>query len=199
MRSSFLAFWAIARPYWTSPERLLSGLLLAVVVALNLGAVYVMVLINDWNALFYNALQNYDLADFWWLLVRFCVLATIYIIAAVYRVYLRQMLQIRWRNWLTQRYVARWFRNDAYYHLQLGDNRAADNPDQRIAEDINTFVGQTLILGLGLLESVVTLASFSLILWNLSGSITVGGLKFPATCFGPLSSMRSSEVGLPIS
>jgi putative ATP-binding cassette transporter len=204
MRTSFLAFWAIARPYWSSPERVLSGLLLAAVIALNLGIVYVMVLINDWNALFYNALQNYDLPDFWWQLVRFCVLATIYIIAAVYRVYLRQMLQIRWRNWLTQRYVGRWFRNDAYYHLQLGDNRAADNPDQRIAEDINTFVGQTLILGLGILEAVVTLASFSLILWDLSGPLTVGGLTIPgymlwaAILYAIIGSWLTHVIGRPL-
>ena len=179
MRASFLEFWAIARPYWSSSERVLSGLLLAVVIALNLAVVYILVLINAWNALFYDALQNYDLAGFWWQLGRFCVLAALYIIVAVYRIYLRQMLQIRWRNWLTQRYVARWLRNDAYYHMQLGDNRAADNPDQRIAEDINNFVGQTLILGLGILESIVTLASFSLILWGLSGSISVAGLVIP--------------------
>ena len=204
MRATFLEFWAIVRPYWSSPERVVSGLLLAVVIALNLGTVYVMVLINDWNALFYNALQNYDLADFWWQLVRFCVLATIYIIAAVYRVYLRQMLQIRWRNWLTQRYVARWFRNDAYYHLQLGDNRAADNPDQRIAEDINTFVSQTLVLGLGLLESVVTLASFSVILWSLSGSLTVGGIEIPgymlwaAILYAIVGSWLTHLIGRPL-
>ncbi len=204
MRTSFLEFWAIVRPYWVSPERLLSGLLLAAVIALNLGVVYIMVLINDWNALFYNALQNYNLPDFWWQLVRFCVLATIYIIASVYRVYLRQMLQIRWRNWLTQRYVARWFRNDAYYHLQLGDNRAADNPDQRIAEDINTFVGQTLILGLGLLESVVTLASFSVILWDLSGSLDVGGLVIPgymlwaAILYAIVGSWLTHVIGWPL-
>ncbi len=204
MKSSFLEFWAIARPYWSSPERVLSGFLLAVVIALNLGIVYIMVLINDWNALFYNALQNYDLPDFWWQLGRFCVLATIYIIAAVYRVYLRQMLQIRWRNWLTGRYVARWLRNDAYYHLQLGDNRAADNPDQRIAEDINTFVSQTLILGLGILEAVVTLASFSLILWDLSGSISVGGLVIPgymlwaAILYAIVGSWLTHLIGRPL-
>jgi putative ATP-binding cassette transporter len=204
MRSSFLEFWAIFRPYWSSPERRFSGLLLAAVIALNLGIVYIMVLFNDWNALFYDALQNYNLSNFWYQLARFCVLATLYIIAAVYRVYLRQMLQIRWRNWLTERYVARWLRNDAYYHLQLGDNRAADNPDQRIAEDINNFVSQTLILGLGLLESIVTLASFSLILWNLSGSLTLGGIEIPgymlwaAILYAIVGSWLAHLIGRPL-
>ncbi len=204
MKSAFLEFWTIFRPYWSSPERRFSGLLLAVVIGLNLGTVYIMVLINDWNALFYNALQNYDLSAFSYQLGRFCVLAAIYIVAAVYRVYLRQMLQIRWRNWLTERYVARWLHNDAYYHMQLGDNAAADNPDQRIAEDINGFVGQTLILGLGLLESIVTLASFSIILWDLSGSLTVGGFVIPgymlwaAILYAIVGSWLTHLIGRPL-
>ncbi len=204
MRSSFLEFWTIVRPYWSSPERRFSGLLLASVIALNLGAVYIMVLINEWNALFYNALQNYDLSAFTYQIGRFGVLAAIYIVAAVYRVYLRQMLQIRWRNWLTERYVARWLRNDAYYHLQLGDNRAADNPDQRIAEDVNGFVSQTLILGLGLLESIVTLGSFSIILWDLSGSLSIGGFNIPgymlwaAILYAILGSWLTHVIGRPL-
>lgn len=204
MRSSFLEFWTIFRPYWSSPEGRFSGLLLAVVIALNLGSVYIMVLFNAWNALFYDALQNYNLSDFSYQLGRFCVLATIYIVAAVYRIYLRQMLQIRWRNWMTQRYVARWLHNDAYYHLQLGDNAAADNPDQRIAEDINGFVNQTLVLGLGLLEFVVTLASFSLILWDLSGSLSVGGIDIPgymlwaAVLYAIVGSWLTHLIGRPL-
>ncbi len=153
---------------------------------------------------FFNALQDYDLSAFSYQLGRFCVLAALYIAAAVYRVYLRQMLQIRWRNWLTDRYVSRWLHNDAYYHLQLSDNRAADNPDQRIAEDINGFVNQTLVLGLGLLESVVTLASFSLILWDLSGSLSIGGLVIPgymlwaAILYAILGSWLTHVIGYPL-
>lgn len=93
MRAFFLEFWSVCSPYWSSPERRFSGFLLAVVIGLNLGSVYIMVLLNEWHALFFNALQDYDLPGFSWQLARFCVLAAIYIAAAVYRVYLRQMLQ----------------------------------------------------------------------------------------------------------
>src|SRR5208337_4628055 len=170
MRDLFSQFWALAGPYWRSGERMKSGLILFAVVALGLGSVYVMVLINLWYALFYNSLQDRDFAAFSYQLLRFGGLAAIYIFAGVYRVYLRQMLQIRWRNWLTERYVARWLQNDAYYRMQLSGGDT-DNPDQRIQEDINGFVSLTLVLGLGLLESAVTIGSFAVILWQLPGAV----------------------------
>jgi len=149
MRNLARQFWALAGPYWRSEERWKSGAILFAVIALNLGSVYITVLINLWYALFYNALQERDFSAFSYQLLRFSVLAAIYIFAGVYRIYLRQMLQIRWRNWLTQRYVARWLQNDAYYHLQLSGG-GTNNPDQRVQEDINGFVGQTLVLALQL-------------------------------------------------
>ena len=100
----------------------------------------------------------------------FCVLAAVFIVIAVYQTYLGQMLQIRWRRWLTDHYLAEWLGDRAYFHLELGRQRA-DNPDQRIANDLQLFVDGTLTLGLGLLSSVVALASFAAILWNLSGSL----------------------------
>ncbi len=178
MRNLALQFWTLAGPYWRSDERWKSGGILLAVIALNLGSVYITVLINLWYALFYNALQERDFSAFSYQIVRFSVLAAIYIVAGVYRIYLRQMLQIRWRNWLTQRYVARWLQNDAYYHLQLSGG-ATDNPDQRIQEDINSFIAQTLLLGLGLLDAAVTLASFAAILWGLSGTLEIAGLAIP--------------------
>jgi vitamin B12/bleomycin/antimicrobial peptide transport system ATP-binding/permease protein len=203
MRDLFFQFWALAGPYWRSGERLKSGLILFAVVALNLGAVYVMVLINLWYALFYNSLQDRDFSAFSYQLLRFGGLAALYIFAGVYRVYLRQMLQIRWRNWLTERYVARWLENGAFYRLQLS-NGGADNPDQRIAEDINGFVGQTLILGLGILESVVTLFSFAFILWNLSGATTIAGVTIPgymlwaAILYAIVGTWLTNRLGRPL-
>jgi len=96
----------------------------------------------------------------------------------VYRLYLRQMLQIEWRTWLNERYLADWLRDRAYYCMQLLEH-GTDNPDQRIAEDLNFFVDSTLALGLGLLSAIVTLASFAAILWTLSGTLTVGALAIP--------------------
>ena len=128
MRGLVRQFWTLAGPYWRSEERWKSGGLLLAVIALNLGSVYITVLLNLWYALFYNAPQDRNFAAFSAQILRFSVLAALYIFAGVYRIYLRQMLQIRWRNWLTQRYVARWLGNDAYYRLQLSGG-PTDNPD----------------------------------------------------------------------
>ena len=164
--------WRLIKPYWTSEERLVAWLLLSAVIALTLAMVYMNVLFNEWYNSFYNALQEKDKTSFWKLMGRFAILATIYIAMAVYAFYLNQMLQIRWRRWLTGDYLQQWLTERAYYRLQLAGN-PADNPDQRIAEDFKLFVDDTLSLSLGLLNAVVTLGSFVGILWGLSGPLAV--------------------------
>jgi putative ATP-binding cassette transporter len=203
MRTLIRQFWALGGPYWRSEERLKSGAILLTVITLHLGAVYITVLLNFWYAQFYNALQERNLAAFTYQILRFGGLAAFYIFARVYSVYLRQMLQIRWRNWLTRRYVARWLKNDAYYHLQL-TSTGADNPDQRIQEDIGAFVGQTLILGLGLMDSVVTLVSFATILWGLSGTLEIAGLAiqgymlWAAILYAIAGTWLTNRIGKPL-
>ena len=195
--------WVLTKPYWKSEERLVSGLLLAVIIGMSLGIVYLNVLFNQWNNLFYNSLQNKDIQAFFRLFGRFTILAVIFIVVAVYQVYLRQMLQIRWRRWLTERYVGRWLAGQAYYRLRF-EQGITDNPDQRISEDINSFVEQTLSLTLGLLESVVTLASFSVILWNLSGDIIFFSLPIPgsmlwaAILYAGVGSVLTYLIGRPL-
>ena len=163
--------WRLAKPYWTSEEKWSAWGLLLAVVALNLGIVYINVRINQWNNAFYNALQKLDGNEFFHQLVVFCVLATFYIVMAVYAFYLNQLLQIRWRRWLTQRYLHDWLADRAYYRLELAST--TDNPDQRIAEDLNQFTSYILTLSLGLLTSIVSLGSFLVILWGLSGPATI--------------------------
>ena len=164
--------WTLIRPYWSSEDRWAGWGLLIVVIGLNLGIVYINVLLNQWNNAFYNALQDKDAAVFWSQLIRFTWLAALFIVVAVYQLYLNQMLQIRWRRWLTDRYLRAWLTDRAYYRLQLGGSET-DNPDQRIAEDLRLFVAGTLTLGIGGMRAVVTLLSFLGILWGLSGSMTV--------------------------
>jgi putative ATP-binding cassette transporter len=173
--STLAIVWRIASPYFYSEDRWPGRILLAAVVAIELSIVGINVLLNSWNNTFYNALQDKNWNAFIYQLGYFCVLATIYILLAVYQLYLNQWLQIRWRRWLTQSYLDHWLTDANHYRMQLlGD--AADNPDQRIAEDVKQFIdaGTTgigvLPIGLGLLNSVVTLGSFAIILWNLSGS-----------------------------
>jgi putative ATP-binding cassette transporter len=171
-RGFFRDLWTLARPYWFSEDRWPARGLLAVIIGMNLGLVFLNVVFNQWNNLFYNALQNKDFDAFLHQLLRFCWLAAIFIAIAVYRTYLRQMLQIRWRRWLTDRFLKDWLANQAYYRLQLHGS-GTDNPDQRIAEDLNSFVAQTLLISLDLLSNIVTLVSFLGILWALSGSVAI--------------------------
>jgi putative ATP-binding cassette transporter len=169
--------WQLSLPYFRSEERWKARFLLLACIALNLGMVYVLVLFNDWNRVFYDALQNRDEAVFWEQLQVFAMLATAFIVVAVYRFYLTQILQIRWRAWMTKDFLKRWTTHHIFYQLELrqfanlGDGLSqADNPDQRIQEDIQLFTTDTVGLSLGLLDALVTLGSFVGILWALSGS-----------------------------
>jgi putative ATP-binding cassette transporter len=174
--------WTLVRPYWFSEDRWAGRGLLLLVVGLNLGIVYINVLLNKWNNAFYNSLQDKDYGAFVSLLFRFSWLAGLFILMAVYQLYLNQMLQIRWRRWLTERYLNAWLADGAYYRMQLSAGET-DNPDQRIAEDLRLFVAGALSLSIGGMRAVVTLVSFLGILWGLSGSVTLplgaGGITVP--------------------
>jgi putative ATP-binding cassette transporter len=164
--------WALSLPYFKSEEKWRARLLLAACVSLNLGMVYMMVLFNDWNRVFYDALQNRDADVFWHQLGVFAMLATCFIIVAVYRFYLTQLLQVRWRAWMTRDYLQRWLKGHVFYQLELQSKNGTDNPDQRIQEDVQQFTADTVSLSLGLLDASVTLLSFVGILWGLSGGFS---------------------------
>ncbi|MGH7847598.1 MAG: ABC transporter ATP-binding protein/permease [Candidatus Binatia bacterium] len=164
--------WAMIRPYWSSEDRWAAWGLLVVVVALTLGMVHINVLFNQWNNAFFNALQEKNQTAFLDQLIRVSWLIGLFIIFAVYQLYLNQMLEIRWRRWLTERYLSAWLADGAYYRMQLVA-RETDNPDQRIAEDVHLLISHTLALLIGGLRAVVTLVAFVAILWALSGTLTV--------------------------
>ncbi|MHB8252313.1 MAG: ABC transporter ATP-binding protein/permease [Acidiferrobacter sp.] len=171
-RVFFRDAWRIAVPYWKSEERWSAYGLLAIVIGLSLGLVYISVLITEWYNGFYDALQHYNEPAFWSAMLRFSWLAGLYIAGSVYQTYLSEMLQIRWRRWMTHSYLRDWFAERTYYRMQiLGDG--TDNPDQRIADDISAFIRGTLRLSLGLLSAVVTIASFVAMLWILSNRLTI--------------------------
>jgi putative ATP-binding cassette transporter len=179
IRSTLATVWRIAAPYFRSEDKLAGRGLLAAVIAIELALVALDVLLNQWNNRFYNALQEKN----WDVFVReigfFCVLATSNVVLSIYQLYLNQWLQIRWRRWMTTRYLGEWLQGANHYRMQLqGD--AADNPDQRITDDVKLFVERTLDIGVGLLSSVVTLVSFVIILWGLSAAapLTVFGSEF---------------------
>jgi putative ATP-binding cassette transporter len=179
--------WALTKPYFESEDKWKARGLLLAIVLLNLGAVYMLVLINDWNRVFYDALQEKNQPVFWEQLGRFTYLAFAFIIIAVYRFYLTQLLEVRWRAWMTAHYLQRWLSNHAFYQMELAryavtsaNPATPDNPDQRIQEDLKLFTTYTVSLSMGLLNAVVTLLSFVGILWGLSGpfAFTLGGSSF---------------------
>jgi vitamin B12/bleomycin/antimicrobial peptide transport system ATP-binding/permease protein len=175
--------WRIAGAYWRSEEKWSGWGLLVAIVLLSLANVYVSVRINEWNKSFYNALQAFDRGEVVRQLGVFCCLALIAATISVNALYLNQMLQIRWRRWLTRRYVSDWLADRNYYRFWF--TNTTDNPDQRIAEDIQQFVAYVMNLSVGLLSSSVLLVSFIFILWGLSGPLEIplgkwGLLSIPA-------------------
>ena len=178
--STLAIVWRLASPYFRSEDRWPGRILLAAVIIIELSIVGITVLYNSWNAAFYNALQERDWSAFVYQLGYFCILAAAFILLAVYQLYLNQWLQIRWRRWMTRTYLGEWLAQSVHYRMQLqGD--AADNPDQRISEDIRQFIELTLTIGLQLLNSTVTLFSFLIILWGLSKAapLTLFGADIP--------------------
>ena len=164
--------WALSLPYFQSEDKWRARSLLAACVGLNLGMVYMMVLFNDWNRVFYDALQNRDAEVFWHQLGVFGILATCYIVVAVYKFYLTQLLELGWRTWMTRDYLQRWLSHHVFYRLELQAQNGTDNPDQRIQEDVQQFTADTVGLSLGVLDASVTLLSFIGILWALSGGFS---------------------------
>ena len=201
------AGWRLAKGYWTSEEKW-SGLgLLVAVITLNLGNVYISVQINEWNKAFYNALQAFNRGEMFRQLGIFCILVVFAISMSVYALYFNQLLQVRWRRWLTRKYLDAWLADRAYYQLQLGFT--TDNPDQRISEDLNQFTTYVLSLSVGLITSVVSLVSFLTILWGLSGPADIpfgasgiihipGYLVWAALLYAGIGTWLTVNIGRPL-
>ncbi|MCC6775185.1 MAG: ABC transporter ATP-binding protein/permease [Hyphomicrobiales bacterium] len=205
--STLATIWRLARPFFFSEERRAGRVLLGAVITIELSIVAINVQLNLWNNRFYNALQDRNWDAFVWELTVFCGLAALYIVLAVYNLYLNQWLQIRWRRWMTQQYLDHWLVGANHYRMQLlGD--AADNPDQRIAEDIQLFVDRTLTLSIGLLSALVTLGSFITILWTLSAAAPLtlfgatydipGYLVWAALLYAAIGTLLTHYVGWPL-
>ena len=207
IRSTLAIVWRIAAPYFRSEDKWAGRILLATVVAIELAEVGIDVLLNQWNNRFYNALQDRNWENFVREIGIFTVLAFCSIGMAVYQLYLNQWLQIRWRRWLTNRYLGEWLQNANHYRMQLqGD--LADNPDQRISDDLQLFVARTLDIGLSILNSVVTLLSFVVILWGLSDAAPLhlfgrtlpvpGYLVWAALVYAVFGTLLTQWIGAPL-
>jgi putative ATP-binding cassette transporter len=207
LSKSLATIWRLARPYFFSEDRRAGRILLGAVILTELSLVGINVLLNQWNNRFYNALQERNWDAFVYELLFFCVLAAVYITLAVYQLYLNQWLQIRWRRWMTAHYLDHWLAGANHYRMQLlGDT--ADNPDQRIAEDINLFIDRTLTLSVGLLSAIVTLSSFVVILWTLSAGapfqlfgttfVVPGYLVWAALLYALVGTTLTHLIGWPL-
>lgn len=207
IRSTLATVWRISSPYFNSEDKWAGRVLLAAVIAIELAIVGINVLITQWNNRFYNALQERNWDSFVSEIIYFCVVVSFFIVLAVYQLYLNQWLQIRWRKWMTANYLDRWLHKANHYRMQLhGD--AADNPDQRMTDDVKLFVDSTLNLGLGLLNSIVTLASFFTLLWGLSNAAPLhmfgqaysfpGYLVWCALIYSVLGTVLTHLIGWPL-
>jgi putative ATP-binding cassette transporter len=169
LASTLVLIWQLAAPYFRSEDRWLGRILLGGVIAIELSLVALQVILNEWYNRFYNTLQDHNWTAFVAAILFFCVIAAAYTVLQVYQTYVTQWLQIRWRRWLTQTYLRQWLNTANHYRMQLlGD--AADNPDQRIADDLRLFVEYFLSIGTRFLNAVVSLCSFVVILWALSAA-----------------------------
>jgi putative ATP-binding cassette transporter len=200
--------WDLAWPYWKSEEKWSAIGLLVAIVALNLITVWLNVRFNYWYNDFYNTLQQYDWSEFWRQFAIFGLLALAFIVVGVYSYYLRGILHIRWRRWLTERFLRNWLEDQSYYRMQL-DQGTTDNPDQRISEDLDRFATSSLALSLGILSAIVTLVSFLSILWTLSGALTIplgggasidipGYMVFAALIYAVAGTMLTRWIGHPL-
>jgi putative ATP-binding cassette transporter len=220
-RSFMGKMWVLTRPYWFAEERQRVGLwgvgvsvkecwiaraLLALSIGLSVLIVYISKLINSWNARFFNALQEHNAQAFWSELGLWVVLVAAFIVAVVYRVWLMQLLTIRWRRWLSQVYFRDWLADRTYYHMEL-TRHGVGNPEQRIEQDCNSFTSQTLSIALGLLLQIMTLVTFAAVLWELSGGFVLpilGGINVPgymmwaAVLYALAGSWATYAIGRPL-
>ncbi|MCE5286236.1 MAG: ABC transporter ATP-binding protein/permease [Pelosinus sp.] len=206
-RSFFKGLWKISRGFWQSEEKWYAGVLLTIIVLLQFSDVYVLVRYNAWQNTFYNTIQNMDKTGFlkelgYWPLFTFA-----FLVIEIYKLYLLQLLEVKWRSWLTQYYLKEWLQKQTYYLLQIMDY-GTDNPDQRISEDLRVFVASVLDLSLGLLRAVTTLFSFTAILWGLSGEMYIplrdleihipGYMVWVAIIYAAAGSFLTAKVGNPL-
>jgi len=207
LAATFATIWRLSIPYYRSEDRWPGRILLAAVIGIELSIVAITVILNQWYNRFYNTLQDRNWDAFVSAILFFCVLAVFYTVLAVYQNYLNLWLQIRWRRWMTQTYLRQWLNTANHYRMQLlGD--AADNPDQRIADDLQMFVQSTLSIGIGLLSSIVTLCSFVVILWTLSADAPLqifgasfaipGYLVWAALVYAVLGTVLTHKIGWPL-
>ncbi len=167
----------ILLPYWRSGESRLAGAMVAGVLGLVVGRIYLDVQITNWWKGFFDAIQSLDYAGYVHQLLRYALLSLLVFPLQGCIIYLQGLLKIRWRRWLSERYVGQWLNEVNYYRVQYVDG--TDNPDQRIAEDLRILAERTVELVLDFVSTLGSLAAFSVVLWNSQWVFAVGEVRIP--------------------
>ncbi|ABR73404.1 ABC transporter ATP-binding protein [Actinobacillus succinogenes] len=171
-------FWLLGKDY-LSPKRSVKPLIyFIVIVFFNLLSVRLDILFSNWYKAMYDALQKMDENVFWLQMVVFSVLAVIHITNILLTYYLTQRFTIQWRMWLNENMVEKWMAKQAYYKSQYVYNQL-DNPDQRIQQDVQSYVRSSISFATGVISSVVSIVAFTQILWNLAGPMNIAGVTVP--------------------
>ena len=193
--------------YWRSRDARSGRLLLAFAIALELTTVFGSFVIADSQRRIYDALQDRAAAAFFSGVALFAVAVVGFVTVSTYRVYIRQAVEIRWRTWLTEHLLDDWISPHSCSQMEAmhGD---ADNPDQRLAEDVRNYVASALGLSLSLLAALATLAAFAGLLWRMSSEwpVQIGGARFEvpgfmmwvAFAYAALASWITHRVGRPL-
>lgn len=171
-------FWLLGKDY-LSPKRSAKPLVyFIVIVFFNLLSVRLDILFSNWYKAMYDALQKMDENVFWLQMMVFSVLAVIHIGNILLTYYLTQRFNIQWRMWLNENMVEKWMARQAYYKSQYVYNQL-DNPDQRIQQDVQSYVRSSIGFATGVISSVVSIVAFTQILWNLAGPMNIAGVVVP--------------------
>ncbi|TNH03953.1 ABC transporter ATP-binding protein/permease [Testudinibacter sp. TR-2022] len=196
-------FWQLAADYIDPKNNLKAIILFMIIVLLSLMAVRLSVLFSNWYNTMYTALQEMNVNTFWSSIVLFTVLASIHIVLSLTNFYLSQRFIIQWRVKLNQRFIDRWTANRTYYKTQYSYNQL-DNPDQRIQQDIQSFVSSTLSFSTGLISAITSIVAFTLILWKLSGSLSIFNIEIPhgmvfiSFSYVLIASLFAFKIGRPL-
>ena len=168
-------FWLLAKGYLTPTRTLQPIIYFVIIVFFNLLSVRLDILFSEWYKAMYNALQKMEESIFWIQMIVFCVLATVHMANVLLTYYLTQRFTIQWRTWLNEQMVEKWTNNQAYYKTQYVYNQL-DNPDQRIQQDVQSYVSSSISFATGVISAVVSIVAFTIILWGLAGPMTLAGI-----------------------
>ncbi len=170
LKISLQSFLRILTPFWTSRDSIKSWVVMVIIIALTAGSIFIATSINTWYKEFWDTIQQYDVDAFGSQILVFVGLASVHVLVSVYKSYLCSKLAIDWRRWLTGKVMNEWLEHSTYYKLQLTDKNT-DNPDQRIADDLNLYVTSTIALFLGTATDLAMVVTFSIVLWDLSTAV----------------------------